>query len=71
MPKNQNNHGTVLDPEDSALVIDTNGQARLCMPDHSDDDEVLRHILFLTAVMMKLDDEAWVDGFIADCFKQE
>ena len=62
--------GTVLGPNDAALVIDPNGEARLCMPEHKDDEEVPRHILFLTAVMMKLGDEAWVDDFIADYFKK-
>ena len=71
MPTKQENLGTALGPDDSALVIDTDGQARLCLPNHGDDDEVPRHILFLTAVMMKLDDEAWVESFIADCFKQD
>jgi hypothetical protein len=40
------------------------------LPDHGDDGEVPRYIPFLTVVMMKPGDDAWVDGAVADCFKQ-
>lgn len=61
---------TILEPDDAALVIDANGKARLCLPDHKDEETVPQHILFLTAVMMKLGDEAWVESFIDDHFKK-
>jgi hypothetical protein len=71
MPETDDNRRTALAPDDAAIVVNSNGEARLSMPDHKDDEEVPRHILFLTAVMMKLGDEAWVDELIADCFKQD
>ena len=70
MPPAHSDHGTVLTPNEAALVVDSGGEARLCLPGYTDDEEVPRHVLFLTAVMMKLGDEVWVDQFIADCFER-
>ena len=71
MPESDGGQGTILKPDDAALVIDSAGEARLCMPANQDDEEVPRHVLFLTAIMMKLGDEAWVDDFIAECFQRD
>jgi hypothetical protein len=48
------------------LVIRSDGEATLCLPDYEDDDEVPRHTLFLVALMNKMEDEAWVEEIISE-----
>ena len=58
--------GTVLGADEVALVIRSDGEATLCLPDYEDEDEVPRHTLFLVALMNKMEDEAWVEEIISE-----
>jgi len=63
--------GTILEADDVALVIKSDGAVTLCLPDYQDDDEVPRHTLFLVALMNKMEDEDWIDKIISEILPNE
>lgn len=61
-------HGTVLNSNEAALVIEADGGAKLYFPQYKDDEEVPRLVLFLAAVMTKIDDDEWVDEILSEAY---
>lgn len=56
-------HGTVVQPNESALVVDEDGGLRLLLADYEDVPEM---VLLLGAVLVKSRDPEWVADMIAD-----
>ena len=71
MGDSHSKNGTILEADDVALVIKSDGAATLCLPDYEDDDEVPRHTLFLVALMNKMKDEDWVDEIVSEILPTE
>ncbi len=71
MGDSHNKNRTILEADDVALVIKSDGEATLCLPDYEDDDEVPRHTLLLVALMNKMEDEDWVDKIISEILSTE
>lgn len=63
-------HGTVLKPEESAIIVDEEGQMYMLTRHREDENlaEVSRLELFLAAVFLKCDDEEWMDDMIEEYF---
>lgn len=59
-------HGTVLQSDQAALVVDPDGSFRLLLPNVPEDsDASLGHAL-ITAIAVKMNDPEWVEGLLAD-----
>lgn len=54
-------HGTVLRPDQSALVLDPDGGFRLVMAREAEDAPASRGLVLLTAIAVKLNDQAFID----------
>ncbi|MDA0653218.1 MAG: hypothetical protein O3C49_08080 [Proteobacteria bacterium] len=53
-------HGTVVKPNEAALIVDADGNIKMCMPEYSDEEEVPFFVMVLTAVWLKMrDNEQW------------
>lgn len=53
-------HGTVVKSNEAALIVDADGNLKMCMPEYADEDEVPFFVMVLTAVWLKMkDDEQW------------
>jgi hypothetical protein len=53
-------HGTVVKPDEAALIVDTDGNLKMCMPDYAEEEEVPFYVMVLTAVWLKMrDDNRW------------
>lgn len=61
-------HGTVLNSDEAALVIEADGSAKLHIPQYKDDEEVPRLVLLLAAVMTKVEDDEWVDEILSETY---
>ncbi|MGN6551140.1 MAG: hypothetical protein ACTHJ3_14780 [Pararhizobium sp.] len=62
-------HGSVLPSEASALVVDASGNISFLLPDYPDAAEVPRMVQLLAAVLLRSQDEEWVEqmlGILAD-----
>ncbi len=61
MTDSHSDMGTVLQKDETALVIDAEGNVRMLLPEFNPEDEVPEIILALTMVMIKFhDDPDWV-----------
>ncbi len=58
-------HGSVLAPDASALVVEPDGSLSLMLADYPDDQPVPRMVQLLAAVALRADDEEWVDEVLA------
>jgi len=59
-------HGTVLAPEQAALVVDPDGSFRLLLPNVAEGAEASDGHALITAIAMKLDDPEWAEGLFAE-----
>ena len=57
-------HGTVLPPGSSALVVSAEGEFSFYLPDNPPDTPVPRLTQLLVAVVMRSEDEEWVDEML-------
>lgn len=53
-------HGTILPPGSSALVVSAEGELSFYLPDNPADAPVSRLTQLLVAVLMRSEDEDWV-----------
>ena len=56
-----NDQGTIIGPNEAALVAEENGELRLILPEYDDDEEVPPMVLLLAAITVKLKDQEWLD----------
>ncbi len=57
-------HGTILPPGSSALVVSAEGELSFYLPDNQADSPVSRLTQLLAAVLMRSEDEEWVDEML-------
>lgn len=55
-------HGTVLRPDQSALVLDPDGAFRLLLANEAEDAPASRGLVLLAAIAVKLNDQDFIDG---------
>lgn len=68
----QTDIGTVLKPEETAIIVDPDGQMfMLTRHREGDVEDVSRLELFLAAVFLKCDDEEWMDEMIEEYFGED
>lgn len=58
--------GTVLAPDQAALVVDKDGELSLLFPDYGEDGEVPAMVVLLAAVAQKANDPEWVEAMIGE-----
>lgn len=61
-------HGTVLKPEEAALIVDPEGAPKLLLPNLDEEEDVPRLFLLLAAVCVRMADDEWVDELIEEAF---
>lgn len=65
-------HGTVVKPDEAALIVDRDGDFRMCMPEYKDEQEVPYGVMVLTAVWIKMrDDEHWALELAEEVFNDD
>ncbi|MFQ5984491.1 MAG: hypothetical protein ACE5LL_03120 [Alphaproteobacteria bacterium] len=64
-------HGTVLKPEEAALIVDVEGAPKLLLPHFDEEEDVPRLFLLLAAVSVKMADDEWVEEMIEEAFGDE
>lgn len=69
--ESHSDHGTVLQPDEAALVVSQDGEFQLLLPDYGDDVVVPDIIVALASISMKLDDPDWISSLIAEVFSSE
>ena len=57
-------HGTVLPQGSSALVVSAEGELSFYLPDNPPDAPVPRLVQLLVAVLMRSEDEDWVEEML-------
>ena len=63
--------GTVLQPDDIAIIVKADGQPVLAVPKFGDHEDVPEHVLALTAMFIRWQREPeWVDE-LAQWFKEQ
>ena len=71
----QNDHsvnGTHVEPNESALIIGSNGDFRLCMPEYGDDEAVPYQVAIISAIWLKLrNDENWAATIVEEAFADD
>ncbi len=60
-----NDQGTIIGPNEAALVAEEHGGLRLILPEYDDDEDVPPMALLLVAVTLKLGDEKWLEDTMA------
>ena len=60
-----NDQETIIGPNEAALVAEENGELRLILPDYDDDEDVPPMVLLLAAIIVKLQDQDWLDNTMA------
>lgn len=69
MENPHSDHGTVVKPDEAALIVDADGDFKMCMPDYGDDDDVPYAVMVLTALWIKMRDDAeWTQELVEDVF---
>lgn len=65
-------HGTVVKPNEAALIVDAEGEFRMCMPEYGDEEEVPYAVMVLTAVWIKMrDDQQWALELAEEVFADD
>jgi len=65
-------HGTVVKPDEAALIVDSDGDFKMCMPEYGDDDDVPYAVMVLTALWIKMRDDAeWTQELVEDVFGED
>ena len=60
MEDSHSDHGTVVKQNEAALIVDKDGNLKMCMPDYAEEEEVPFYVMVLTAVWLKMrDDDQW------------
>jgi hypothetical protein len=59
-------HGTVLETDQAALIVDPDGSFRLLFPDIPESAEASRGHALIAAIAMKMSDPEWTSGLLAD-----
>ena len=59
-------HGTVLPPRSSALIVSEDGEISLFLAELDDDVPVPRLVLLLGAVLVRSTDEEWVEDMLGE-----
>lgn len=57
-------HGTILPPGSSALVVSAEGELSFYLPDNPPDAPVPRLVQLLAAVLMRSEDKDWVEEML-------
>ena len=63
--KKQPEDGTLVEAEEAALIVGEDGELRLILPDYEDDNDIPPSALLLAAVLVRSDDEDWVNEMSA------
>ena len=72
MQESHSDHGTVVQPNEAALIVTAEGELTMCMPEYADDDEVPFPVMVLTAVWLKMkDDNQWGLELAEEVFSQD
>ncbi len=58
-------HGSVLPPRSSALVVSEEGELTMLMARLAKDEDVPRMVLLLGAVLVRSSDDEWVDEMLS------
>lgn len=66
MTKASSDHGTVLPPRSSALIVSEDGQISMFLAELDDDVPVPRLVRLLAAVLVRSTDEAWVEDMLEE-----
>ncbi|ABE61486.1 hypothetical protein Nham_0597 [Nitrobacter hamburgensis X14] len=64
-------HGTVLKPDQAALVFDTDGRMSVVLPDMSPDAEIPTGWQLMLAIIQKYNDPDWVAEMVGDRHRPE
>lgn len=65
-------HGTVVKPDEAALIVDKQGEVTMCMPEYGDEDEVPYPVMLLTAVWLKMrEDDDWAQQLVEEVFDKD
>jgi hypothetical protein len=57
-------HGTVVKPNQAAIVFDEAEGFQFLMPDYGDDEQVPPGVMLLAAILLKTSDPEWVRAMI-------
>ena len=69
MPEAHSDHGTVVKPDEAALVVGTDGDIKMCVPEYGDEEDVPYYVMLLTAVWLKIrEDEEWGQNLLDEVF---
>ena len=63
--KKQPEDGTLVDADEAALIVGEDGELRLILPDYEDDNDIPPGALLLAAVLVRSDDDDWVNEMSA------
>ena len=63
--KKQPEDGTLVDATEAVLIVGEDGELRLILPDYEDDNDIPPAALLLAAVLVRSDDEGWVNEMSA------
>ena len=63
--KKQPEDGTLVDANEAVLIVGEDGELRLILPDYEDDNDIPPAALLLAAVLVRSDDEGWVNEMSA------
>ena len=63
--KKQPEDGTLVDANETVLIVGEDGELRLILPDYEDDNDIPPAALLLAAVLVRSDDEGWVNEMSA------
>jgi hypothetical protein len=66
MTEASSDHGTVLPPRSSALIVSEDGKLSMFLAELDDDQPVPRLVLLLGAVLIRSTDDEWVEDMLAD-----
>lgn len=57
-------HGTVLEADQAALVVDADGSFRLLLPDMPEHSAAARGVVLIAAIAVKMADPAWIEEML-------
>lgn len=65
MPDISTDHGSVLPPDASALVVSGDGELSFFIADYPEDQDLPRMVQLLAAVVLRSTDDEWVEEMLA------
>ena len=63
--KKQPEDGTLIEANEAALIVGEDGELRLVLPDYEDDNDIPPGALLLAAVLVRSEDDDWVNEMSA------